>query len=59
VAVAVLESSSSSGGQSSSSIPVFFFSFGFRQLNDNPWAVGKSTVPTDARKLALPCFIIM
>jgi hypothetical protein len=41
----ILESSSSSG-RSSSSLPVFFFSFGFRQLNCNPWAVQKSTVPT-------------
>jgi hypothetical protein len=59
MAVAVLESSSSDGRSSSSSLPVFFFNFGFQQLNDNPWAVKKSTVPTGARKIALPFFIIV
>jgi hypothetical protein len=38
--VAVLESSSSDG-RSSSSLPVFFFNFGFQQLNGNSWAVKK------------------
>jgi hypothetical protein len=56
--MSVLESNNS-GGRSSSSLPVFFFSFGFRQLNGNPWPVEKSTVPTGACKIALPCFIIV
>jgi hypothetical protein len=58
MAAAVLESSSSDG-RFSSSLPVFFFNFGFQQLNGKPWAVKKSTMPMGARKIALPCFIIV